>query len=310
MINQRSVTKHCVYVISSSRNDYFAEMTAVSIESLRLSNPDCKITIVVDSASDDTNGLKMAKHLADIVIETSSEYNDQLYRSRHLKIRLRHILDEPFLYLDSDTLVLNDIEDLFQHGYDITAGRDYPTRREKNSPLRAIYGETANIGWSLGTYPYLNSGVFFMSTSKQAYDFADRLITNWHDFRIKLGKPNDQPAFNQTIFDQYNADPLFNLHIFDSVFNAQVSMDSLLGRNARIFHIFSGSFQDRRDTVLHVEAHRLKCEGSIDTATIAKAIDDGHPWVQLDSPRKLVAHRGCIAGASKYIISLLFDGKE
>ncbi len=306
MIDAYAGIKHCVYVISSSSEDYFAEMTAVSMKSLRLSNPNCKITIVVDSLSDNSTGLQLAKDLSDNVIEISSHHSEQIYRSRDLKIRLRKIVDGPFLYLDSDTLVVDEIGELFFHGHDIAAGKDYPVNRRIISPPKAIFGETARLGWSLGVVPYLNSGVFFMDATEQAYKFSERLASNWRDFCNKLDKPNDQPAFNQAIFDQLHADTSFKLHIFDRSFNAQVSMDPLLGRNAHIFHIFSGSFHSRHDTVLHVEAHRLKGEGFIDTTAIRRAIDNGHPWMRLDSPRKVMAHRGYIIGGCKYLISHLF----
>jgi Nucleotide-diphospho-sugar transferase len=306
MIDVRAEAMHCVYVISSSREDYFAEMTAVSIKSLRLSNPNCKITIVIDSLSGNSIGLQFAKNLSDHVIEISSRHSEQIYRSRDLKVRLREIVDGPFIYLDSDTLVVDKIGGLFFRGYDIAAGRDYPVNRRMISPAKAIYGETATMGWSLGVLPYLNSGVFFMDDTEQAYKFSERLASNWQDFCNKLGKPNDQPAFNQAIFDRFHSDPSFKLHIFDHSFNAQVSMDPLLGRNAHIFHIFSGSFHSRQDTVLHVETHRLKGEGYIDETAIRRAIDNGHPWMQLDSPRKVMAHRGYIIGGCKYLISRLF----
>jgi lipopolysaccharide biosynthesis glycosyltransferase len=309
MMKLRSVQPHCVYVVSSSRNDYFSEMTAVSIESLRLSNPDCKITIVVDDLSEETKSLKAARNLSDVVIEVSSRYTDQVYRSRDLKVRLRQIVDGPFLYLDSDTMILRGIDELFSHGHDIAAVRDYPENRSNRSYSRAIFDETKRIGWSLGKIPYLNSGVFYMGDGECVYKMAERINSNWRLFCMELGRANDQPAFNQAIFEQFEEDSFFKLHIFDHRYNAQVSMDPRLGRNASIFHIFSGSFQDRRDTVLHVEAHRLKCEGYIDTPTIHRAIDEGHPWVQLDSPKKLIAHRGYLAGASEYLVSRLVGWK-
>src|SRR5664279_2575014 len=110
----------CVYVVCSGGNDYFAEMAAVSAATLRIAAPQTRITILTDrqTAALDSSGVSALRDAADDVIVVDCEGDSPVIRSRALKTGIRRLLRGPLLYLDSDTIVMRSLEDIWRYDCD------------------------------------------------------------------------------------------------------------------------------------------------------------------------------------------------
>jgi hypothetical protein len=95
------------YVLTTGGRDRHAEMTRASVTSVRISNPNKKLVIVIDTES--LSNLKAASHdlldLADEWIAVEVPEGTKEYRNRWMKTQLISFVNCDAIFLDSDTLV-------------------------------------------------------------------------------------------------------------------------------------------------------------------------------------------------------------
>jgi lipopolysaccharide biosynthesis glycosyltransferase len=297
------VTGKFVYVLSSSETDYFAEMTAISLASLRLTNPKAQATLIIDSATRKQNRAIIHRIVDsfDDIVAVEIQKNDQVFFSRYMKVKIRDLVSGDFLYIDSDTIILKDLSQIFGFEYEIGGALDISSR---NSHISIPSDQAENfrrLNWNIVNNPYVNGGVFYMKDSENNKKFSDMWFKLWNEFGQVIGKYNDQPSFNYAL-DQSDS----KFHLLPQTWNAQVGLSPLDAKNAKIAHVYSGQFETRRDTVLHLASHRLKAEGVIDFELLEGAIRNGHVWTSLDTVKKNVAmgRYGAAAGiAFKKLVS-------
>lgn len=274
-----------VYATSCSHGDLFGEMAAISMASLRVTNPDSHISLVVDAASSLTPGLRAAKDHADKVFELESKFDTQVLRSRDLKTSLRNVISGDFVYLDSDTFILRNVSSLFSVDADIASARDHEEKKASPSQ-RPIWRDAESLGWHFESDTYQNSGVVLMRDNARVVEFAKILRKNWEIFLERIGRPNDQPAFNATLMLSSTSLPDLRHKSLASKYNAQVTGQPLHAIGAAIVHMYSGSLHGRPQSVLHLEALHLQRTGKIRFMQISDAIRKKKIWLKNDSKRK------------------------
>jgi hypothetical protein len=96
-------------------------ITRVSVASIRATNPDIAIIIACDGES-----YTAMKHSRDPLLEEvddlivcNTSAGDSRFRSRFVKTQFRRLVDGPFLFLDSDIFVRDDISEIFSLDADI-----------------------------------------------------------------------------------------------------------------------------------------------------------------------------------------------
>jgi hypothetical protein len=72
-------------------------------------------------------------------------------------------------------------------------------------------------------------------------------------------------------------------------FNAQIWAKTYHAIRPHIFHVFSGNFEERDDTVLHLLAKNLKQTGELDMDGIDAFMKSGNPWTRLSRPGQFIA---------------------
>ena len=222
-----------VYVVSSSKEDHFAEMAAISMASLRMTNPGSSIVAVIDKECSQSPGLVEIHRIADKIIEQGAPFSDALTRSRYLKVNLRSYLAGDYIYLDSDTMILRSLADAWNTEGDIAAvsdlsdvfGQPYPFTEEPHYDYDAL-------GWVRQARPYINTGVFLVRDKGVALTFYEHYAAHWETFRKTIGAPNDQPAFNYALLTSG-----VRFSLLPQTYNAQITMNMLAGRKARVVHI-------------------------------------------------------------------------
>ena len=105
-----------------------------------------------------------------------------------------------------------------------------------------------------------------------------------------LCKPQEGPTTNLVSTVPHISQGLGST-FYPASYNAQISMNPLLLRGAKIVHFFTKDLESRDDTIAHIAAKRLKSEGILDKSALQSAIASGNPWTRIDSYRKAVAAR-------------------
>ncbi len=223
---------------------------------------------------------------ADNVIVVDCDGDSALIRSRALKIDMRRLIRGPLFYLDSDTIVMQSPDDIWRIDCDVAAAPDLSPLGQPYPATTALPDIRAALGWSFGAQPYLNAGVIRLADNDAAQALMDRYHASWVEFRRVMGQPSDQPAFNRAVA----ATPA-RLTILPATYNAQIPMNAIAVRGAKIVHYYSGNFANRDDTIAHPVGQRLKSSGTLDLQALRAAINSCNPWTRVDSYRKAVATR-------------------
>jgi hypothetical protein len=275
-----------VYVVCSTGNDHFAEMAAVSITSLRLASPHARITVLTDRATADfvSPGVAALRNTADDFVGVDCPGRNSIDRSRFLKTTMRSLVSGPFLYLDSDTIIMKSPDAIWNISADVAASPNLGVNGKPYLCSHEAPETCAALGWTLGSRRYLNAGVIYFADSHAARAVGEQYRSSWLEFNRVIGKPNDQLAFNHAVnFVEAN------FAVLPPSYNAQITMNAMALRGAVIVHFFTGSFENSIETVAHSAAKRLKRDGAMDTLAIRSAVDSGIPWTRVDTYRKAVA---------------------
>ena len=285
-----------VYIVIATAGDHFAEMAAVSMQTLRLTNPSAHIVLLTNQATAESNqaAMQLVRGLCNDIIVEKNEYEDLVAQSRYLKLRMRDLVEGDFIYLDSDTLILGTLDALWEINADFAACLDEPTYGAEFVQSRSMLFNALN--WTLNPQKYINFGVALMRDTLKMREFCQQLFVLWQEQVIKTGKYNDQFVLNHLLC---NSD--IDFKALKSTFNAQITANPMRAIKAKIMHVFTGAFDDRNDTVLHVLAKRLKQEGRLDMALLNHFLEHRDPWVSLDTVRKLTATKHYVKAAALYL---------
>ena len=184
-----------VYVLVSQETDYYYEMFLLSHYSLRLRHPkgDAEVVLVMDTDTHQRLVDKKAPVLDDVtpvVVRIPEEYN-VMQRSRYLKTSLRQRVEGDFLFLDTDTLVCEKLDDTDSFDVDIAMVADLHCLHETG--LSTIERCKQARFDHPEEYAYYNSGVIYCKECNS----SRLLFKKWHEVwkqSASLGINYDQPA--------------------------------------------------------------------------------------------------------------------
>jgi hypothetical protein len=232
-----------IYVLTSGENDFFLEQALLSITSLRLKIKNADVTVLVDdeSANKLTNERAEIYNIAKIITIKLPESLNKEQRSRWLKTSIRRHIKGDFLYIDCDTIIIDDLSDI-SNDIVITAVLDQHTMVENHPLKKRFYSLDKELGFSsaVDTNKHFNSGVFFCKDTPLAYDFFEE----WHRLwllSVSKGIVVDQPSFNQASLNMNNI-----ISELDGIWNCQIEYNGLQYlNNAKIIHYFSSNKQEK-----------------------------------------------------------------
>lgn len=228
--------KKVVYVLTTQGCDFFSVMTRVSVASLRISNPDAYIIVACDKDS-----AEALKACGDALLGEIDELKvfdtppgEPTFKNRFIKTNLRNLISGKFLFLDSDTLVRKNIDQIFKMDGDIAAAPNHATLVFEDQIWSYEREMLEALGWSSRDDVYVNGGVIFYNDTPGAYAFASQWHKNWLFSSKKLNSFRDQPALNEAI--RKNG---VNLAVLPFQYNAQVIKAPKSGLGASIWHFYS-----------------------------------------------------------------------
>jgi lipopolysaccharide biosynthesis glycosyltransferase len=224
-----------LYILVSDENDYYLEQALMSITSLKMRMPYAFVSLLTDDTTEKTlqdkrrNILGLVNELK--VVKIDSQYKKKA-RSRWLKTSMRRHIEGDFLYIDCDTFICEDLNDVNNLSIDLGAVLD------NHVLLHDSLGETGfrNFGKLLGfgfiSDTYFNGGVILCRDIPQCYAFFDE----WHRLWLKGASKVlfDQPYFNQVNFNHNNL-----IKEMSGIWNCQVLMGGInFLVDAKIIHIY------------------------------------------------------------------------
>ena len=270
---------HFVYILIATAENYYAEMAAVSMATLRASNPDAKITLLTDSGTADLK-TPAARYLRDFAtdwIVGEQKFDTPFLQSRHFKLSSRKLIEGDFVFLDSDTLIARDLTSLANRADDFSAVRDF------SGPTQKMSDFAARKGWAVPEF-YFNSGVFSVRDTPAMHRVFEDAYSIWCEAH-KEGFGWDQIPFN-VAFERAKD---VRINWISASYNAQIALKSYHAIRPHIYHIFSSHAEDSSETILRFLSRELKATGALDEAMITDFVSTGNPWLTLSRPGQYIA---------------------
>lgn len=223
-----------VYVVTSDESDIYLEQALLSAFSLRKHNPDAYVELVVDQDTDATIAGKRGEILKyidnKIVVNVPEEYN-KVCRSRWLKTSLRQHVKGNFLFIDSDTIVTDNLEEIDCFTGDIGAVKDMHVLIGKRDNILRVNAERDGWSWS-ETLAYYNSGVMFVKDSALTHKFYQMWHNKWVEKERKTGDYKDQSSLAAT-----NESFQYPIRELSGEWNCQIIRNGIIYlANAKIMH--------------------------------------------------------------------------
>lgn len=187
-----------VYVVVCDSNHNYLEQAAVSAYSVKRYNPKAEILLLVDDRTfaEINNGRTLIKkYVSDIVeVFVPKEYDNKL-RSRYIKTTVRENVQGDFLFVDTDTVITGNLDEIDSCPNDVAAVLDMHLPLNQTPYLEEVKFQASKMVWNLTSkdYTYYNSGVMYVKDTPTAH----KLYKQWHEnwlLKAKNGLYTDQPA--------------------------------------------------------------------------------------------------------------------
>jgi hypothetical protein len=175
----REAMVQCVYVVTSTGRDIYSAMTRVSVSSLRLSNPNLGMTLVLDKPSSEALKAQADPLLDEVdqVLAFNTPEGPAIYRNRFIKTSLRERIEGPYLFLDSDMLIRGHLSDVFSIDADVACAPNHSKDRVEEQMCDEDRTALARMGWQTRPDVYVNGGLMLFNGTPGARRFA----AAWHD---------------------------------------------------------------------------------------------------------------------------------
>ncbi|MDR0876865.1 MAG: hypothetical protein LBN21_02345 [Treponema sp.] len=247
-----------LYVLVSSVQDTYYEQFFLSVTSLRLKNPDAHITVLCDSKTrQNLQGKRKGYEnlISEVKIVPVPDNLSQQEVSRHIKTSMRRYVDGDFLFIDCDTIITDDISDVFSAQTDIGAVLDKHRTIDCHPMESYIISNDERLGFgSSKSNRHYNSGIILCKDTVKTHDFFDK----WHEAWIysnKKGVTVDQPSFNEAIF--HYTDIFLEL---DGAWNCQIAFSGLpFLSEAKVIHYYASSL------ITQVPPYSLASQDNLDS---------------------------------------------
>jgi Glycosyl transferase family 8 len=272
--NFKIMSIQIAYVLTSNGKDIYADMNLISLRSLRYTNPNAKIFIVVDCET--FQALETCHHHilqeADQIISVKTPAQPPSFRNRFIKTSLREHLSGNFLYLDADTVIRGDLTEIFNIKSSFAAA---PNHSGSGDPAEMPYDEIENfklLEWELPKY-YVNGGVLFFADTPDTYKFCQLWHQKWLASVEKRGSFRDQPSLNSAI-----ADSGVSFTWLPHRFNAQIDVRPIYAPDAVIWHLYSSNDKIAMKTIFDQYIDHLQTGKNVTTDQMKYLCKRQHPW--------------------------------
>lgn len=231
-----------VYTTVINGKDLFVEELYCSIYSLRLYEPDRRVVVICDQPTADY--IKLYKELPNliselVVVDLDSKYNTPKIRSRELKTSIPKYVSGPFLYIDTDTVICDTLEEIDNLTLDVAGVPEGHVEFDKNLFRTKILNNIKSLfNYDASHHPHwINGGVIYCSGNEMAVRFYQQWHDNWEYTTFNKGISQDMPGLLM-------AEVKTNIRIneLDGCYNAQPFMSVRYFGEAKIIHFLHSFF--------------------------------------------------------------------
>lgn len=265
-----------VYVITSAGRDVYTAMTRVSAASLRMTNPGARIVVVCDAETD-----RAVRAVQDPLLGEVDEWlafetppGAAAFRNRFLKTSLRERLAGEYLFLDSDTIVRDDLSPVFQVPGDLAAAPNHSRENISGQIWEGDVATLAEMKWSTDPTLYVNGGAMRVSDSEGARRFYRLWHKKWQASYRQLRKPNDQPALNAAIYETQIVCGRLPVR-----FNAQIGAFPVAMRDAAVWH-YNASLEWQNYSRIDELIQQASRSDSVDCRKLGKLMRSQALWTR------------------------------
>ena len=228
-----------VYVLVSNENDYYLEQLHVSLASLKHFNPLAVACVVTDNKTSSTltgNRADMLKHADEVVVVDVPQQYEGVACSRYLKTSLRKHVKGPFLYIDTDTVISDDLSEIdtqIEQNTSIAAVKDSHCLFKDMVRRDLILARAKRVGYEeiASDSIHFNGGVTFAADN----EFAHKFYEKWHDSWLQEYKKG--LYYDQLALAWANRNLNYPMQEIPGIWNCQVFCDGLpFLHEAKIIH--------------------------------------------------------------------------
>ena len=223
-----------VYIVTSSLEDIYWEEAWVSAWSTRYHNPDARIALVCDKETLETAKKSYRAKSLELFDETITvDFDPEIsnkQRSRWIKTNLREYIRGDFLFIDSDTIITDSLNEIDDWNFDIGMVCDNHSR--SISPFMEKYYEKAYKQVFPVDVPYYNSGVMFVKDNEKTNAFFHQWHQNWRGLGDVV-EYTDQTPLARTVIDYGH--PITEI---SGAYNCQISVSIKYLHQAKIIHSY------------------------------------------------------------------------
>jgi len=294
-----------LYVLKSSPKDFYYEQFFLSAASLKNAMPDANIVLLCDLETKETlvnlrSGYQ--KFVCKTIAVKAPGQMSSIQISRWLKTSMRRLVSGDFLFIDCDTIVTDDLSEVFDLGITFGACLDKHSAISNHPKNNDIISKEKKLGISLEhSNRHFNSGVIFCSDNDETH----RIFSRWHElWLLGINKSilRDQTSFNIAI--QENASFFTEL---DGTWNCQITFNGLhYLAKSKIIHYFASGL------TLHTSPFILASNENLNqikqTGIISETI-----WESLKNPKsafcresRIIAGRDMLSVANSELFELFY----
>ncbi len=229
-----------VYVLVSSENDIYFEQAWLSAWSLKHYNSAAKIIMLTDSNTIEIANRTKRKNALTLFDEIKTcDFNNNTnnkIRSRWLKTNMRNLVQGDFLFIDSDTIITDELTEIDNFQSNLGLVFDLNRRLKEcfqSDKIKSNIKTIFNINVP-DNFDYYNSGVMYVKDVQDNYVFFDKWHKNWQYSLQKTGKVLDQPPLFKTDVDMGGI-----IKPIDGIYNCQILSSIKYLHSAKIIHFFN-----------------------------------------------------------------------
>lgn len=234
-----------LYVLVSKPGDTYYEQTLVSAISLRYHMPNANIVLLVDDKTAATlveNRAEIKKYVSSVKAVELSDSLSNMQKSRWLKTIMPELIETDFLYIDSDTIITQSLEEIETVDVKLGAVLDKHSLLSEHCNRSMIEGNARKMGFQVSVDDkHFNGGLLLVRHNEENREFFRKWHSLWLD-SVKKGLSIDQASLAQTNYLCKG-----QIQELPGVWNCQVEYGCHLYSRAKILHMFvTGDMFNRR----------------------------------------------------------------
>ena len=266
-----------LYVLTSTNQDLYLEELWASLFSLHHYNDEVIVKVLSDSETSER--IKASPEVYSMITELISVDVPTDYpakeRSRYIKTNIRNLVDEDFLFIDTDTVIcasLEEIDNLPIKNIGMVPELHGPFKEHLTYPF-TVKDTNRIFGIDVSDSPFwFNSGCMLVRDNAFTHEFFEKWQANWKYSAFQKNNSSDQRALLKTDHD-YG----YVIECIPDIYNAQIAMSIKWFYEAKIIHFwhFRKFFTPNMDFSPffgHQIYRELKEKGTIDQEIAHKII--------------------------------------